>query len=677
MGTYRVVRLLGEGGMGAVYLAHDDTLDRPVAIKTMRPEVAARPGAVDRFLREARAAAKVAHDHVVPILHVGQDAGTPFIAMPLLEGEPLDGLLKWEPRPPLGVTLKVGREVAAGLAAAHAKGLIHRDIKPANIWIEGDPAAGRWEERFRRVKLLDFGLARPAAAEDTQLTGQGVILGTPAFMSPEQARGEPIDHRTDLWSLGVVLYRMATGRLPFRGANAMAVLIELATHAPPAPADLDPAVSPALSDLVMRLIAKECDQRPATAAAVEAELRAIGRQLAQPTQPLPVVVRPLPVEVPDPFADLDANHPPGGADETELEVPPPPASKGGRGLWAAAGGAALLAAAAVAAVLLGGLKKQPLAESAPSSRHDLRKPEPKPDPKADPDRAAAEWVLSTGGKVWVEPIGAEPPGARRVDAGTTWVDHEGWPANRDSIAATRSSELPKEFRLLSVDVAWLPPPNKVTGGDLQRFAGLKHLTYLNLLGADIGDADLEHLTGLPGLQWLNVQRTRVTDDGLRTIGRMTQLRGLHVLDLPITGAGLRHLSGLTELETLGLMGTAVQNADLVALAALPRLRYVWFMSVVDNDGVKHLAALPQLQALDLIDCRMTEAGLAHLSKAKKLKRLDLTGTKGVNDVGLAHLAELPALTNLNITETSVTAAGVEAFRKARPGCTVEWSEPKK
>jgi serine/threonine protein kinase len=883
MGTYRVVRLLGEGGMGAVYLAHDDTLDRPVAIKTMRPEVAARPGAVERFLREARAAAKVAHDHVVPILHVGQDAGTPFIAMPLLEGEPLDGLLKWEPRPPLGVTLKVGCEVAAGLAAAHAKGLIHRDIKPANIWIEGDPGAGRWEERFRRVKLLDFGLARPAA-EDTQLTGQGVILGTPAFMSPEQARGEKVDHRTDLWSLGVVLYRMTAGRLPFRGANAMAVLVELATHAPPAPAALDPAVPPALSDLVMRLIAKECGQRPATAAAVEAELRAIGRQLTAGRTEA-AVARTHPGADANPFADLDAGPTSDGTAPTELEVPPPPASRRGRGLWAAAGVTVLLAAATVAAVLFGVSRKKadpPAPVAAPVTTPAL--PSLKPAPRADldrdvarwvlgrgvpvqvrtadgeqevaalrelptgpfvlttigskwqgkrdwngvkglddevptwkgltglttlnllhgelsedsfrhigtmskltelglhastltdaglghlkgltgltelalngtqvtdaglahlkgmtalktlaldrlpvtddglthlagltgltrlymvrtratrsgverlsqalpgctiesdagvfvgvGDRAVAEWVLSIGGKVWVRPVGAPPPGVQLGDRPSWWVD-EGHPASADVVLLSKPADLPPwAFRVRSVAVDWLPPPNRVRGDDLKRFAGLGDLTHLNLFGADIGDADLEHLVGLPKLRWLSVQRTQVTDAGLKTIGRMTELRGLHLSDLPVTGIGLRHLSGLKELEALSLMATAVRGPDLVVLAAFPRLRQVNLkgVSALDDDGLKHLAALSQLEILYLHNCAATDVGLAHLSKAKKLKRLQLTDTKGVNDMGLAHLAELSDLTELNITGTSVTAAGVAAFRKAQPGCKVEWYPPKK
>src|SRR5262245_41305760 len=180
LGGYRIERVLGEGGMGTVYLAHDDRARRPVALKTIRPELVAKPEIAERFRREARAAAQLVHDNIVPIWHVGEDAGIPFIAMPLLHGESLAERLDRDSVPPLRLTVKVGREVAEGLAAAHEKGLIHRDVKPANIWLEGDLTTTEEDRRVRRVKILDFGLARPSS-EDTQITGSGVIVGTPAF----------------------------------------------------------------------------------------------------------------------------------------------------------------------------------------------------------------------------------------------------------------------------------------------------------------------------------------------------------------------------------------------------------------------------------------------------------------------------------------------------------------
>jgi serine/threonine protein kinase len=285
IGDFTILGKLGEGGMGTVYRAEDPRLKRKAAIKTMKPELAAKPENRERFLQEAQAAAAVEHDNIVSIWQIGELAdGSLFIAMPLLQGEMLDDRLKRERVLSLGVLLKVIRDVADGLAAAHAKGLIHRDIKPSNVWLEGDPAA----KEFRRCKILDFGLARSVVADDMHLTASGMILGTPAYMAPEQGRGEAVDHRADLFSLGVLLYRMAAGRLPFEGTNVMAVLTALATVTPAPLGTLKPTLPPALSDLCDRLLCKDPAGRPQSAAEVAATVRRIARDL-QPKPSAPVV----------------------------------------------------------------------------------------------------------------------------------------------------------------------------------------------------------------------------------------------------------------------------------------------------------------------------------------------------------------------------------------------------
>src|ERR1022692_532794 len=178
--------------MGVVFRAEDPHLQRLVALKAMLPGLAASESAKQRFLREARAAAALKHDHIVSIYQVGEDRGAPFLAMEFLEGEPLDDRLKRQGRVPVPEILRIGREIAEGLEAAHEKGLIHRDIKPANLWLEG---------KKRHVKILDFGLAR-AMGDTTHLTQSGAIIGTPAYMAPEQAEGQVVDYRCDLFSLG-------------------------------------------------------------------------------------------------------------------------------------------------------------------------------------------------------------------------------------------------------------------------------------------------------------------------------------------------------------------------------------------------------------------------------------------------------------------------------------------
>ncbi len=203
---YEILSEIGRGGMGVVLKAFDPKLRRVVAIKLLAPHLAANAAARARFLREARAAAAVAHEHVVTIHAVEESsAGTPYIVMQFIPGKSLQDRIDQSGSLELREALRIGMQTAAGLAAAHAQGLIHRDIKPANILLENG---------IERVKLADFGLAR--ASDDASLTRSGVITGSPQFMSPEQARGEAVDFRSDLFGLGCVLYAMCAGHPPFR-----------------------------------------------------------------------------------------------------------------------------------------------------------------------------------------------------------------------------------------------------------------------------------------------------------------------------------------------------------------------------------------------------------------------------------------------------------------------------
>jgi serine/threonine protein kinase len=272
---YRVLKVLGAGGMGIVLEAEDTHLQRRVALKCMRPALIT-PANRERFLMEARTTAAIEHDHIVTIYQVGEDNGVPFLAMKLLQGRSLEDKLKeeggWLPLPEV---LRVGCEAAEALDAAHSKGLIHRDIKPANIWLEGEQG---------RVKIVDFGLAR-AAQRDTQLTQEGLVMGTPAYMAPEQADDKPLDFRCDLFSLGCVLYRAATGQMPFKGKDSMTIMMALANKTPEPPHSIDPGIPEVLSDLIMEMLAKDPDDRPRSARAVVEDLQAI--QLQPMSKPVP------------------------------------------------------------------------------------------------------------------------------------------------------------------------------------------------------------------------------------------------------------------------------------------------------------------------------------------------------------------------------------------------------
>jgi serine/threonine protein kinase/Leucine-rich repeat (LRR) protein len=271
LGPYRVLQVLGAGGMGVVFRAEDPQLKRPVALKAMLPTLGASESARKRFLREAQAAAAISHDNIVHIYQVGEDRGVPFMAMQFLDGESLEARLKRERRLPTAEVVRIGRETAEGLASAHERGLIHRDVKPANLWLAG---------ANRRIKILDFGLAR-AVGDEAHLTQTGAIVGTPAYMAPEQASAKPVDHRCDLFSLGCVLYRMTTGEKAFKGSDTLSILAALAREDPPAPASLNPEVPAELSDLVLRLLQKDPAQRPASAHEVVERLTAIERTFSR------------------------------------------------------------------------------------------------------------------------------------------------------------------------------------------------------------------------------------------------------------------------------------------------------------------------------------------------------------------------------------------------------------
>jgi serine/threonine protein kinase/Tfp pilus assembly protein PilF len=269
LGIYRVLRLLGTGGMGAVFAAEDTNLRRKVALKVMKLDLVDDEQARKRFLREARAMAAVQHDRIIAVYGVGMIGNLPYLAMPLLSGESLEKRLKAKRQVPLAEALRIAREAAEGLAAAHKAGLVHRDVKPANLWLEGEA---------RRVKILDFGLAR--AVEGSRVTRSGAVVGTPAFMSPEQARGETVDHRSDLFSLGTVLYRLATGKLPFGGSTAFDMMAAVTDDEPVPPRQVNGQVPEALERLILRLLDKDAAKRPASAAGTARELAVIERQLA-------------------------------------------------------------------------------------------------------------------------------------------------------------------------------------------------------------------------------------------------------------------------------------------------------------------------------------------------------------------------------------------------------------
>jgi formylglycine-generating enzyme required for sulfatase activity/serine/threonine protein kinase len=272
IGHYEVLQVLGKGGFGIVFRAFDDVLQRVVALKVLAPVIAATSPARKRFLREARSSAQVRHENVVHVYEV-QEQPLPYLVMEFIPGESLQQRLDRTGPLEAPEIVRLGRQIAEGLAAAHATGLIHRDIKPGNVLLEGEQ---------QRVKITDFGLAR--AADDASLSQSGVLAGTPMFMAPEQAKGDSLDHRADLFSLGSVLYVMASGRPPFRAATTYAVLKRVVEDDPRPIRELIPEMPQWLCDIIAKLQAKNPEDRFQSAREVadvladcEAQLKANAR----------------------------------------------------------------------------------------------------------------------------------------------------------------------------------------------------------------------------------------------------------------------------------------------------------------------------------------------------------------------------------------------------------------
>jgi serine/threonine protein kinase len=261
---YEVVSEVGRGGMGSVYLAHDKELDEDVAIKTLKPEFVSDATLIERFKQEIRLARRLSHGNIVRTHDLGQWHGVYYLTMEYVEGITVRELI--DTRGQLGVspTLAIGGQLAEALAAAHAQGIIHRDIKPQNLLLDDAGA----------LKIMDFGVARLAERTST-LTEAGLVVGTPSYMPPEQLLAERVDARSDLYAVGVVLYECLTGTLPFEAQSPISLIAKLLHEDPPVPSALNEVISPALSQLVLTLLAKQPDDRVQTATELAERLRAL------------------------------------------------------------------------------------------------------------------------------------------------------------------------------------------------------------------------------------------------------------------------------------------------------------------------------------------------------------------------------------------------------------------
>jgi serine/threonine-protein kinase len=423
-GRYRLLGPLGTGGMATVYLAEDESLGRKVAIKILAERYAEDEQFVERFRREARSAAGLNHPNIVQIYDRGEAEGTYYIAMEHLEGRSLKDIIAAEAPLKPDRTIDISLQILQALRFAHAHGVVHRDIKPHNIILAADG----------RPKVTDFGIARAGAA--SQMTEVGSIIGTAQYLSPEQARGQPVQPQADIYSLGVVLYEMLTGRVPFEGDSAVAIAFRHVSEPPTPPSELNPLVPPALEQVVMRALAKDPARRYASADEMSADLERVRHGLAPAAEtqaftevisdPVPIAAAATAVALPPTAPTRVYAPPPAAATMAEEWAPPPPDApppRRRRPLWPWLLVLGLLAAAgAIAAVAVGGLNSDNggTTASAPLVPNDLvgkTYDQATAELTAKGLKAAQHQVFAPQSPGIV--IQATPPGGTQVQAGST------------------------------------------------------------------------------------------------------------------------------------------------------------------------------------------------------------------------------------------------------------------
>lgn len=539
---YEVLAVLGQGGFGAVFKALDGKLQRVVAVKVLAPYLAGVDSYRQRFLREARAAAAVKDAHIVGIYAVEEEP-FPYLVMEYLAGETLQQRLERVGRLTVEDICTIGGQIATGLAAAHRHKVIHRDVKPGNLFLE---------EGSNKIKLTDFGLAR--TTDDVHLTQTGLIAGTPLYMSPEQARGDTIDERSDLFSLGSVLYVMATGRPAFGASAPLAVLRRVCDETPIAACDLNPDLPRWLGTLIARLHAKSADARVPSAAEV-------ARILAT------------------------------GAVEPGMRGP----AKYKRLFKRRAQLAALVLAASAGLVWIGSRPGSTLpgpdmvAASGADKSVELLPPPARAENAADGQADLIAWLQMQNPHM---SAGVEQ-GGRRFDL-------------YDGV-------LPGPFKVRSLR---LHPTNsriKLTDGDMPRFSVLHDLEELDIDRQPITDAGFSHLAPLKELRTLRIIFTRMSPASADIVRGFSKLENLCV---PDPDAWLKALAGMPSLRVLNFYGQALPTTALQRLATFPNLERVTidWCNVEEASLRLLLTEVKQLRTLHLNDIGRDAACCARLAR---------------------------------------------------------------
>lgn len=668
---YDILQVVGRGGCGIVLKALDTKLHRTVAIKVMAPELATTSPARKRFLREARATAAIRHENVVNIYAV-EEHPLPFLVMEFVDGQTLQQKLDQQGPLDLRDVLKIGSQVAAGLESAHAKGLIHRDIKPGNILLDAGSD---------HAKITDFGLAR--SADDASMTQSGVISGTPLYMSPEQAQALEIDYRSDLFSLGSVMYVMCSGRPPFRAATSIAVLRRVVEEQPRPVQTIIPEVPHWLTLIIARLHAKYPKERFASAKEVGdllfhclSEIERLGR-----------------LELPDDFLasipqiqSAASNHVEQSAQAAKIKTVATKAHQ-----YTLARGRNWVTVAAMLLFLVAGLGviEATGVSNIRSTMIQLFSPTGTlivevDDPGISVTIDGEELIITGAGakEIRLKPgqykVLATKDG-KLVSQELVTVATNGRQVVRVSrVEATHQNDEPDP----TVQGDTLPIPDKSGFTASERKSLEWVLSHDGILKLSVNGVKKDYREG----DRLPEQPFRVLELNLHKT-------------ISLNKASLENLQALPKVETTVSFGPSTDDEVFAKLASYPGIVNashigVWGTSITDNSLV-HLAKFPNMAELYLMKNDVSSKGIAHLTGARALglyltdcKRIDdeacvvfnsmpilhwlhLDGTS-ITDAGLAKLTDCKKLSNLRVQRCKVTEAGVRKLAAVLPQCKLDW-----
>lgn len=684
LGRYKLMRSLGQGGMGAVFQAEQTTLRRVVAVKVIAPNVLQDADAVQRFLREIRTVAALHHPNIVEAYDADRVEQTYFFVMEYVPGSDLKTWIRRQGRLPVDWSCEVARQTALGLQHAFEHGLVHRDIKPANILIAQamEPSAPFGDREIPRVKILDLGLARFTSDKhtDATLTQSGQIMGTPDYISPEQAENTRFaDIRADLYSLGCTLFESLTGRVPFLGESAMQKILARMRYDAPRVRSFRPDVPPEVDDLVARLLARDPAVRPQTPLEAARLLEpfslaasASASTIAMPLEAEVIValsegtaegsletfrtalsdhVAATPAPGPFPFA-IDVESPPAARSDSQHA-----GSGMGRHSWStikrgsiAAGAIALVAGSAVWAWVANGRATVP--PTAPPTSTTVPRgsgptisesvfggvaPERGVAKRKSPEGDVVRTILSKGGSVYLH----EDAGAKRYDPGARI------PGRAVSI---HTIEVSKGARLFANDMKELSDLPELQGirisevwlgrNPLKELKGLPSLQILDLRGIGLGDEAINEIARFPLLFQLDLFEASFTDEGLKPLLALTGLRELSLVETGIRGSGLQYLKNNKGLSSISLGSYNGMN-DLTALQSLPSLRFVALYRTGSDALVEQLSQLTQVTGIYLYTEGNSDEGLKVLTRCRGLKSLTLVGQQYTKETLAGIAADLP------------------------------------